>query len=674
MNKNLRTLAAKISQKMREKGVIRALTHGLTTRTVEPRRRLLYACALAYRRIFLRNVIFIGITGSNGKTTAKDLTTAAISTKFKAKTNIGTLNRPHQLVPLIFRVRPWERWCVVEMAAAQHDQYLARSLRLVAPRIGIVTIVGTDHLSTFGSIEEIAKEKSKLVRALPRDGTAILNADDPRVAAMASLHAGRIITYGTGPEAMIRGADARCEWPERLSLKVTHEGQTKLVQTQLCGTHLVPSVLAALAAAVALGVPLDDAIAGVGTVPPFNRRMCPVDHPDGITFIRDEVKASPTTIYPALEFMRQAKAVQKVVVMGTISDYHGSSRTQYNKVARATLDVADHVVFVGPSASQTRGASDHERSHALRICITLDAARDYLSGILLPGALVLLKGSTVDNMREIMSLRLRPPEPGQTLPEQSSMAAEPAAGSAPTSLPEATATPIKVVLGLGNPHEKHHDSPHNVGHRILDTVADKLGAHWEDTDRAAIARTRYEEREILLIKPKSFMNKSGPAVAALAQDLGFTPAELLVVHDDMDMELGKIRAKMRGMDAGHRGLRSMFEALGTNEIRRVKLGIAPPPGEARSVDRLINPFSEVELETVRQSYPTAADRVLDTIRKSVFEAKARHAKPAGRKPPRKKGSRNQRSAGAQPASMQQADTQPADGHGEKPHGSSSAAA
>ena len=536
-------------------------------------------------------MIFVGITGSNGKTTAKDLTTAAISAKFTAKTNIGTLNRPHQIVPLIFRVRPWERCCVVEIAAALHYRFLTQSVRLVAPRIGIVTIIGTDHLSTFGSVEEIAKEKSKLIEALPRDGTAILNADDPRVTAMAPLHDGRIITYGTGPEAMVRGTDIRCEWPERLSLNVTYEGRTQRVQTQLCGTHLVPSVLAALAAAVALGVPLDDAIAGVATVPPYNRRMCPVDHPDGITFIRDEVKASPLTIYPALEFMAQAKAVQKVVVMGTISDYHGSSRTQYNKVARTALDVADHVVFVGPSASQTRGVADHDRSQALRICVSLDAARDYLSGILKPGALVLLKGSGADNMRELMSLRLQTAEPGQTAPQDLSTTAEPAAGSAPSSLPEAMASPIRVVLGLGNPHEKHRDSPHNVGHRILDVLAENSVATWEETDRAAVARTVFEDREILLLKPKSFMNKSGPAVAALAEDLQFTLPELLLVHDDMDMELGKIRSKMRGMDAGHRGLRSIFETLGTNEIRRVKLGIAPPPGEARSVDRLINPFS-----------------------------------------------------------------------------------
>ena len=152
----------------------------------------------------------------------------------------------------------------MEIAAAQHDRFLARSVQLVGPKVGVVTMVGTDHLSTFGSIEAIAEEKSKLIQALPRDGTAILNADDPRVMAMASLHDGPVITYGTGPEAMIRGANARCEWPDRLSLDVIHDGRSRHVRTQLCGTHFASSVLAALSAAVAAGAPLDAPSRGVG--------------------------------------------------------------------------------------------------------------------------------------------------------------------------------------------------------------------------------------------------------------------------------------------------------------------------------------------------------------------------------------------------------------------------
>ena len=191
--------------------------------------------------MIVRHVTFIGITGSCGKTSAKELAHAVVASRYATRSNTRGRNIPHHLVSMMLRIRPWHSHSVVEMGAGVDDRLLSRSLRLVAPKIGIVTMVGTDHLSTFGSIEEIAKEKSKLVRALPPNGTAILNADDPRVMTMASLHQGRVITYGTGAEAMVRGTNIRSAWPGRLSLDVTHEGRTRRVETQLCGVHLVPA-------------------------------------------------------------------------------------------------------------------------------------------------------------------------------------------------------------------------------------------------------------------------------------------------------------------------------------------------------------------------------------------------------------------------------------------------
>ena len=625
MMANLGILYKKARQRIDEKGLVRGISQGISRRLVEPKRKFIYALAFFYRQTILRHVVFVGITGSCGKTSTKELAYAVISARYPTKSNIRGRNVPHHLVSMMLQIRPWHSHAVVEMGAGVDDRFLSRSLRLVGPKIGIVTMVGTDHLSTFGSVEAIAREKSKLVHILPRDGTAILNADDPRVIAMADLHDGRVITYGTVPEAMVRGSDARSAWPDRLSLDVTFERETRRVQTQLCGTHLVPSVLAALSAGIAVGVPLDEAIASIGTVPPFRRRMCPVDHPDGFTFICDEAKASPLTLYPALDFIAQAKAPQKVVVLGTISDFQGSSRVEYPKAARAALDIADHVVFVGPNASQSRGARDHERGDALRICITLDIARDYLAGIIQPEALVLLKGSGSDDLQELVSLRLRPAAHGtdgagarSSLSDQAALEASQResqrAGSAATAVPDNERMPVRVVVGLGNPGDSYRDSPHNVGHRIVDALAERLGAQWEDLDGSEVARAAYEEQELLLIKPRAWMNKSGPAVVALAERLGFTASETLLAHDDMDMPLGRVRAKLRGIDAGHRGLRSIFETLGTNEVRRIKLGVAPPPGEARSIERLTLPFTPGEQTVIDQAYPAAVDRLLKVIR------------------------------------------------------------
>ena len=154
------------------------------------------------------------------------------------------------------------------------------------PRIGVVTNIGTDHISAFGSVEAIAAEKGKLIAALPSHGIAILNADDPNVLAMRSRCAGRVITYGLAPEAMVRAENVSAAWPERLSFTVCFDGQSHTVHTQLPGAHLVHCALAAVAVGLAMGLPLTFAVQAISTVPPFPRRMSPVIRDDGVTFIR----------------------------------------------------------------------------------------------------------------------------------------------------------------------------------------------------------------------------------------------------------------------------------------------------------------------------------------------------------------------------------------------------
>ena len=144
------------------------------------------------------------------------------------------------------------------------------------PRIGVVTNIGSDHISAFGSVEAIAAEKGKLIAALPSDGIAILNADDPNVLAMRSRCAGRVITYGLAPEAMVRAENVNAAWPERLSFTVCFDGQSQPVHTQLPGAHLVHCALAAVAVGLAMGVPLTVAAQAIQRVPPV-----PAPHESG---------------------------------------------------------------------------------------------------------------------------------------------------------------------------------------------------------------------------------------------------------------------------------------------------------------------------------------------------------------------------------------------------------
>ena len=347
--------------------------------------RSLYGLTFLYRPL-LRRTIFVGITGSAGKTTTKDLVAAILERHFRrGKKGPGTLNGPYDVARLVLRTRPWDTYCVIEIAITSYG--IDMPIALFRPTVGTVTSIGGDHYSAFGSIDAIAAEKSKLVKALPPNGIAVLNADDSRVLAMQSYFSGRVITYGMTPNAMLRASGVESVWPARLSFTAHWQGQSAYVQTQLCGRHWVTAVMAALATSVALGVPLAVAAAEVATVLPFEGRMSPHELGDGVTFIRDDWKAQLWGIRPAFDLVREARAARKIVIIGTISDYPGDSARRYAQVAREALDFADGIVFVGPWASSALRAKRHP-DDALWAFGTAREASKFLSGYLRPGDLV----------------------------------------------------------------------------------------------------------------------------------------------------------------------------------------------------------------------------------------------------------------------------------------------
>lgn len=364
-----------------------------------------YALALIYRR-WLHRTIFIGITGSAGKTTTKDLVACILERHAgKVQRGLGSFNFPFNVARVVLKTRVTDAYCVTEIALPNSDAGIDLPVAIFHPTVGVVTNIGGDHISAYGSLDAIAAEKSKLVKALPVTGIAVLNADDPRVLAMQSRCAGRTITYGLNENAMLRGEAINAAWPNRLSFTVRWNGQTARVQTQLCGSHWVPVVLAALATCVALGVPLEAAAAAVADEKPYEGRMSPVELGDGVTFIRDDWKAPFWTIAPTCDFMRQARATRKVIVMGTISDFSGPDTKGYVKVARQALAVADCVLFIGSKASACLRAK-RDANDQLFAFPSIRNASSFLEAYLQPGDLVLLKGSTrADHLERLIFRR-----------------------------------------------------------------------------------------------------------------------------------------------------------------------------------------------------------------------------------------------------------------------------
>jgi PTH1 family peptidyl-tRNA hydrolase len=172
-----------------------------------------------------------------------------------------------------------------------------------------------------------------------------------------------------------------------------------------------------------------------------------------------------------------------------------------------------------------------------------------------------------------------------------------------------------VVVGLGNPGPEYRDTRHNIGQRVLDALAAQLKKAWRPQGKALVARASWRGDTVYLVKPQSFMNVSGPAVRRVLHALDAAPEDLLLVYDDIDMTLGKVRTRLSGSAGGHNGVQSIIDALGTEAVRRVKIGIGRPEHKSQVPDHVLTTFEAEEEETVQAAVATAAQRVLELLSK-----------------------------------------------------------
>jgi UDP-N-acetylmuramoyl-tripeptide--D-alanyl-D-alanine ligase len=353
--------------------------------------RPVITAAGAWRRA-LDKTCFIGITGSAGKTTTKELLHAALAIGSRCIKSFDSDNVLYPTARTLMRVAPWTQYCVQEVGLSAPDAF-EPILRLLRPRVGIVTNIGMDHLRTQ---KQVAEAKGKLIACLPADGLAVLNTDDELVAGMASRTSARVVTYGFGKNADYCGEVVSASWPSRLVMHIRHRDTETLLVTRLLGSYQGTNVLAAIACAHSLGVPMADIVAGIGGHRPLLGRMSVHTTDGGITFIRDDFKAPAWAFQSALRYMAEARAARKVIVIGTISSHGGSKKEirNYQQALSTAAEAADQVLLVGPRA-QSRLKRMGERESTARIH-AFESVRDasaWLGKYLRPGDLVLLKGS-----------------------------------------------------------------------------------------------------------------------------------------------------------------------------------------------------------------------------------------------------------------------------------------
>lgn len=179
----------------------------------------------------------------------------------------------------------------------------------------------------------------------------------------------------------------------------------------------------------------------------------------------------------------------------------------------------------------------------------------------------------------------------------------------------------RMVVGLGNPGLEYEKTRHNAGFLVADLLAENLRVtYWKDEAGARVGLVRFGDDDLLLVKPQTFMNLSGKAVARLAASYGVPVADIVVVHDDLDLPEETLRIKRGGGHGGHNGLRSLVDSLGGGDFIRVKIGIGRPPGRQDPAAYVLEPLRPAALEQLTAMTPHAAQAVIHILEHGVESA------------------------------------------------------
>jgi UDP-N-acetylmuramoyl-tripeptide--D-alanyl-D-alanine ligase len=281
---------------------------------------------------------------------------------------------------------------------------MRRLARMVRPDVAIVLRVARTHTNNFRTLEATAAEKAQLLTLLSRRGTAILNADDERVRSMADECRGRVLFFGQTGECHFRAEEASSVWPERLSFTVRSGDELTPVRTLLVGTHWVGSVLAALAASAACGVPVAAAAEGIGSVPPFTARMQPVVLPSGAVVVRDEETGSPDTLEAMLKVLRESRAERRILVFSDVSDSGARQRKRQREIGASAAGLVDLAIFTSSHGHHAvRGAVEAgmDPAHCHNIP-SLAKVADFLKTELREGDLVFVRGRSTDHLSRVV--------------------------------------------------------------------------------------------------------------------------------------------------------------------------------------------------------------------------------------------------------------------------------
>ncbi|WKG11288.1 UDP-N-acetylmuramoyl-tripeptide--D-alanyl-D-alanine ligase [Nocardia sp. PE-7] len=343
----------------------------------------------------------VGVTGSSGKTSTKDLLAAVLAPLGAVVAPPGSFNNELGHPWTALRAGPDTKFLALELSARGRG-HIAELARIAPPRIGVVLNVGTAHLGEFGSREAIAQAKGELVEALPAEGLAVLNADDPNVVAMASRTKARVVKVGLSGDADIRATDVITDDQARARFTLHVAGESIPIQLAVHGEHQVGNALAAAAVALECGADLATVAEALsGATAASVRRMDVTTTPAGVTVINDSYNANPDSVRAALKaLVTLAKPANRRswAVLGEMGELGDTSVIEHDAIGRLAvrLDV-DRLIVIGtgrPSHGMHQGAVMEGSWGEESILVPdIDAAIALLDDEIAAGDVVLVKAS-----------------------------------------------------------------------------------------------------------------------------------------------------------------------------------------------------------------------------------------------------------------------------------------
>ena len=352
----------------------------------------------------IKHCTFIGITGSHGKTTTKDLLGHVLSVAGECVVPSGSFNNEIGVPLTILHVTERTRFCVVEMGA-RHNGDIAALCDLAKPHIGIVLVVGSAHIGEFGSREAIARTKSEIINSLPEHGVAILGTYDPYTPHMGEGSARKRITFGEKNTCDVRAADL--EFREGLAhFDLVSESGRSPVALRLLGAHQVANALAAAAVGLEVGISIESVAAALSTAEASSKWRMELHDVGDLLVINDSYNANPESVTAALRtlvLLTQERGGSSWAILGKMHELGESEREEHLRIGRLASELGvDHLVAVGTDLyleglALDPGAGDEMLTHYF---LMQEEALDLLQHVQ-PGDVLLVKASRAEHLDEL---------------------------------------------------------------------------------------------------------------------------------------------------------------------------------------------------------------------------------------------------------------------------------